>query len=102
MPSITSRAAPSVFYALAVFGVGSLFGFTRRMKSGRIFLLLLLAVLLSVPAVGLLGCGVSAKNVSGAETEPTTPLSTSKVTVIATAGAFQQTTTFMLSVQEGK
>ena len=98
-PSIAHRDAPSVFYALAIFGVGTLFGFARRMKSGRLFLLLLFAVLLSVPAINMLGCGVSAKNVNGTETESTTPLSTSKVTVIATAGAIQQITTFMLSVQ---
>jgi hypothetical protein len=97
--SIAQRTAPSVFYALVVFGMGSLFGLSRRMKSSRVFLLLLFAALLSVPAVSMLGCGVSPDNASATETASAAPLSTSKVTVIATSGTDQQTTSFLLTIQ---
>jgi len=58
---------------------------------------LLFAVLLSVSAGSLLGCGVSPQDASA--TESAAPLSTSKVTVSAIAGTDQQTVSFVLTVQ---
>ena len=92
------RSTPSVFYALAVFGMGSLFGLAGRMRrKGNPFLLLLFATLLSVSAGSMLGCGVSPQDANA--TESATPLSTSKVTVSAIAGTDQQTVSFVLTVQ---
>jgi hypothetical protein len=45
----------------------------------------------------MLGCGVSPQDANA--TESATPLSTSKVTVSAIAGADQQTVSFVLTVQ---
>jgi hypothetical protein len=92
------RGTPSVFYALAVFGMGSLFGLARRMRSkGNPFLLLLFIALLSLSAGSLLGCGVSPQDANA--TESATPLSTSRVTVSAIAGTVQQTVSFVLTIQ---
>jgi hypothetical protein len=99
---MSHRETASVFYALTLFGMCGLFGVGRRIRAGRLFLFLLFAALLSVPAVSMLGCGVSPKNASTTETSSTTPLSTTKVTITATAGAIQQTTSFVLTVQETK
>jgi FtsH-binding integral membrane protein len=92
------RGTPSVFYALAFFGMGSLFGLARRLRrKGSLVSLLLLAALLSVSAGSLLGCGVSPQDASA--TESATPLSTSRVTVSAIAGTVQQTVSFVLTIQ---